>query len=266
MRGYKNIIIFMLIAGIILICGMLPVIAGGIQDSLESQSVTLGELHTVQFFDELTDFEKLSLIRYGVMAEVSEEKVKMNEEEVYAATNALLEPYLVNGLLPFEMDSNFLDNFQYMAKPTLFYHNTASRQSGIFWLIDLKSTDGNHNISMCIDDQDGKLMIISYYNEETNVYEESGLLKEELLEKFCEIFFGQIVIGDAGFMDEINEQELFRYKDAFGSLNVDGEYMISDVENTQEYSAVSFFWGDSQDGALDMQFVVHNNGFYNEWQ
>lgn len=266
MKMCKRIFLLLFVAVIVLLCGMFPTIAGRIQDSYESQNTTVAQMKTIQFSEALTDFEKLSLIRYGVMAEVSENKVRMSQQDVYTSARFLLEPYIGNQLLPFELDANSMENFAFQAKPALLYYNTASKQTGIFWLIDMKSPDGLHSISMCIDDQDGKLMIISYYNEEEMVYENLGLSYTDLLGTFGEVYLGQLVLGDSNLLDKSNGQTLFSYKNAYGSINAEGKFMISDIEEQKDYSAVNFYWGDSKEGALDMQFVVHSHGFYNEWQ
>lgn len=298
MSRFRHTILVVMAVGLILLCGMLPSIAGKLQDSLEGTNVALESVKTVQFSHELTDFEKLSLIRYGEMAEVSAEKTKMQTKQVQVCALSIINLYQENGLIPHVIDiedaAGALETFSFQVKPVLLYDTTSSEQRGIFWLVDIKSVDDLHFFSMCIDDQDGKLMIISYLNHEENrliaedgntVTEDSGYNaandsnytnesihtmyqhdKEELLEKFCTTYFSQIALWKEDQISEIVERGLFSYEGAYGNVGTDGTYYISDVEVTKEYAAVTFFWGDTKDGALDMHFAVHANGFYNEWQ
>lgn len=270
MKRLKSLVFFLLTSVIIIFGGMLPFIAGNVQDSLEGQAITLEKIKTVQFFNELTDIEKLSLICFGEMAEVSEEKANMNTKEVQTTAISILETFGKNGMIPLESDygtyGEMFWDFNFYAEPILLYNNTSSQERGIFWLIDLKSADGIHSISMCIDDQDGKLMIISYYKEAAEFYEALGYMKEELLNIFCETYFTQISLWDDNLLNEISNSSILFYDKTDGAMSVDGEYNISDMESTDDYAAVNFFWEDTQKGALDMHFVVHSSGFYNEWQ
>lgn len=255
MKKHKNILIFILTTAIILLCAMLPVIAGVIQDSLDGQSINYQEMRTVQFSRELSDLEKLSLLRYGEMLDVSEEKTRLKIAQVQDVAKSLLEPYINTGMMPV----NFED-FIFSASPKLFYNNTSSGISGIFWMIDMKSEDGNHMVSMCIDDQDEDLMLVSY-DCMMDIYSSLGLERDYILNTFCEIYFDRITIINEETTNAWVEQAILPDDNDSGNENI--EYVFPDIERTKSTSSIQFHWGNEKNGDINMKLSVYHRGFFN---
>lgn len=257
MKKFKHVLIFLLMASVILLCGMLPTIAGLLQDSLDGQSVTYAEMKTVQFSKELTDFEKLSLVRYGDLADVSDEKTHLKETEIQKVAINLLAPYVEAGLIPTDVTE-----FKFYGKPKLLYNDASSELSGIFWLVDMKSLDGNQTISMCIDDQDKDLMVVSY-DCMNNIYHENGFEMDSLLDIFCNIYFSTITVLEEETINGWTEFALDDNSEVSSAATDGGIFNITEKETTKRSSSLNFYWGDTINGSIEMVFSVYERGFYN---
>lgn len=274
MKLLKNIAIFVPTALIILFCGMLPTISGQVQDSLDGQNVTFAEMKTVQFSKEVTDFEKLFLMCYGDMVDVSDERTRFKERELEAHAKELLDPYVNAGLIP-----TSLEEFSFSASPRFLYMNDSSEISGIFWLVDMKYDYSKENISMCIDDQDGDLMLVSYdCLADRDIYESIGMDLDELMNIFCDLYFQQVDMFETVEIKDEEKNAFEQYTDSYGNNMgtefygesydaVEGTYgfYISGGEQTKSTSSVWYHLEDWENGNLDLRFNVYTRGFYNEF-
>lgn len=235
MRRFRNSIVLVLTAVVIVFCAILPQIPARIQDSLSDKRVVYEDIKTVQFYKDLTTVEKLFLVSRGSIISADEEKAKIKTENIREVVENALFPYIEAGLIP-----ENLSDFSIQYEPLLYYDSTVSDISNIFWCIDMKLSESNEQkIYLCIDDQSEKIMMISY----------------ECLERIC----------DEGMLEKLNTIFYNTYQDEMELWESTESYIIaSEQKNTAiEDAAITFCLSDAVYGELNMTFCANTKGFYN---
>lgn len=235
MKTHKNILFIILMLIIILLCGMFPTIAGVVQDSFDGQNINYEEIKSVQFSKKISTVEKFFLLSGGDIAAASEKKTKINAEKIRKTAEEALLPYVHRGMIRGD-----LSDFSIQYEPILYYNSEESDISSIFWMIDMTSytESWSERIYLCIDDQTGKLMVISYECSE-EIY--PAYMCDELLAWFYSTYYGEL---------DLSEEEK--------------AWLLSkEITPMDETSAITSHMGDETYGELAIMFCVNSNGFYN---
>lgn len=233
MKWYRNGIILILTVVVIVLCAMLPVITAQIGDSLADRNVVYEEMKRVQFFKELSDGERLHLLRYGSIATISEEKAKLKSEDMIEVLEAVLLPYSES---PFSIGN--LADYSMECTPVLYYSSTLPGLSGIFWMVDMESVDeeAGKRVSLCLDDQTNKVMLLSFECLEASCNEEA---LTDRLSYLCETYMGE--------KDFVTKEYENRF---WGEINA-----------TYEEQSIDYRFGDVIYGEISLMFKVYTYGF-----
>jgi len=155
----KNRIFTGLTILVIILCGMLPRLIGVVEDCFADQNVAYGDEKTVSLIRELNDVEKMYLLKSGTPVSISEERTKLKWTNMREVLDAALSWYTQNGFILGEANAFTITR----CEPVLYYSSQMPNVAGVFWKIDMELWDYyGQSISLCLDDQSGKVLLISY--------------------------------------------------------------------------------------------------------
>ena len=103
---------------------------------------------------------KLAILnRLGSSIELSENKAKMNQEEVLAAVHKGIQPYLDTQLMVYsEVDIQM--------HPSLIQSQTDQGLQSIVWFVDITGDISNYTfLQLIVDDETGSILMISFTHE-----------------------------------------------------------------------------------------------------
>lgn len=210
----------------------LPLVIAKIGDRIMDDKVYSAEVKTVQFMQELTDLERLHLIDSGMSVEIAEDRTNLKIEDMKEILATALEPYINQGLIVGTID----DFSMVTCDPYRCYSNEFSNLSGNFWEIRLELWDDlGQSLSVCLDDQTGKVLLVSY----------------ECLEP----------IYNPAMLDEYSAILLDSYYASMDNF----EFYIDNLE--EEYKKVSnshsvrMYMPDVLYGEIGVRFTASTNGF-----
>lgn len=237
MKKWKSINAVILVALVIVLCGMLPGIVAGTEELFRGEA-TYVDIKTMQFISELTDFEKMYLVVYGNKDDIEEERATLSYEDVLAMAEARLEPYFTTGLIAQEQKEFNVA----VCKPMLCYSNVYSQNylSGVFWVVHLECNVQNdkeikEEITICLDEISGEIVWIYYFNEK------GCYTPEELAEK--------AVVFQSLFMED---KEL---------LSAESQIYQSEYADIPKLYYVSFSLENAIYGNMYLEFWTTPNGF-----
>ena len=163
MKTNKNHIFVGLTLLAIILGAMLPTILAKVEDVFADEKVNYVKQKNVSLIRELSDVEKMYLLKEGTPVSISEERTNLSWTNMLEVLSAALSWYHSNGFI-YGAPKEFTI---VKCEPRLYYSNEMSNLSGIFWRIDMELVDYyNQSISLCLDDQTGKVLLISYECEE----------------------------------------------------------------------------------------------------
>ena len=133
------------------------------------------------------------------------------------------------------------EDFSMKCEPKLYYSNTISNLSGIFWEIYMELSDEyGQNIYLHLDDQTGKVLLISYES------------LDPIYQNLCtDVFMKKEKYIDYLFADYQANMDFFAYDRVYG-------------ENHQDYydaKQITYTIGDVIYGEILIKFVLTDSGF-----
>lgn len=159
MKKHKNEIFIVLTVVVIIFCGMLPKLIGLVEDYFADQNISYGEQKTVSLIRELNDVEKMYLLKNGTEVSISEDRTNLKWTNMSETLDAALSWYTQNGFIM----GQTADFTIIKCEPVLRYSTQMPNVSGIFWKVDMELSDYyGQSISLYLDDQTGKVLLISY--------------------------------------------------------------------------------------------------------
>lgn len=224
MKKWKSIGAVILVALVIILCGILPKIVAEVEE-LFTEEATYVDIKTMQFSSELSDLEKMYLVVYGNKDDIVVESATLSQEEALAIAQERLEPYFTAGLIAREQEEFDVA----ICKPMFCFSNTYSQNdlSGVFWVVHLENNGQNEKevteqnaqeadaqfdkemkaeITVWIDEISGEIVWIYYYNEK------GCYVPEELGQKAVD--FTSLFMEDKDFSSSENEIYVAEYNDA----------------------------------------------------
>lgn len=279
MKNNKNTIGLIFAAVSFLLCGMLPVTAGKLEDGFADKSSCYKEIKTVQFFRKLNDTQKLYLLSHGTVAEIAKERANLKQENMFETVRESLLPFTKTGYM-----EKISRDFSLECEPMLYYSNKESNLMAIFWEIQMEKESGG-KILLYLDDATGKILTISYDGEDS-VYDQ-------------ELFFtaGELFWAYLSYMDWFDDMEWYTLDGHYYEVNENAgkeyeenetvaEENVAEVKEkaTDEQNLESFYkirqdfidygykieegeqeriwrWGDSVYGEMGIRLSVSETGF-----
>lgn len=248
MKKWKSISAVILVALVIVLCGMLPGIVAEVEEFF-TEETTYVDVKKMQFSSELSDLEKMYLVVYGNKDDIVVESATLSQEEAIAIAQARLEPYFTAGLIAREQR----DFDVAICKPMFCFSNIYSQidLSGIFWVVHLENNGQNEKevteqnvqsakevkeeITIWIDEVSGEIVWIYYFNEK------GCYAPEELGENAVD--FTSLFMEDKDFSSSENEIYISEFDD------IPYLYYIS-------YSVENVIYGN-----IHLEFHTTQNGF-----
>lgn len=232
MKADKNRCMLLITILIIVISSMFPMLTAMLEDAIADDNICYEEIKTVQLFKELNDVQKMYLLEHGVRASISEERTSLKAENIQEVVVNVLGDYYAEGYIL----SQLSDFSIVKCEPFLYYSNTESNLSGIFWNIQMELWDEwGQSISLCLDDQTGKALLISYDCLET-VYQRKSW--SSMIEKLYSI-----------------------YQSKMSWYSINEEYR-EETETRKEKNLIHYSMGDAMYGEIGIDFIITKNGFY----
>lgn len=265
MKSNKNTAGLIFAAVSILLCGMLPVAAGKWEDGFVDKSPCYKEIKTVQFFRVLNDTQKLYLLSKGTVAEISEERANLQQENMFDTVRESLLPFTRTGFM-----GKIGRDFSLECEPMLYYSNTESNLMAIFWKIQMEK-ESVGEISLYLDDATGKILTISYEGEDSvydkELYFTAGELFWAYL-SYMEWFDNMEWYTLDGHYCEVNENLAEEQEETTEEQNLESFYRIRQDFIDYGYQIVGeggqeriWRWGNSVYGEMGIRLSVSETGF-----
>lgn len=160
MKKQHTSLIVSLTVIVIALCAVLPMLLFKLGDFVMDDKVYSAEVKSVQFSAELTDLERLYLIDRGMSTEITQDRTILKSEDMKEVLATSLTEYIDTGLLIVDI----IEDFDVVSCiPYRCYSNEIANLSGTFWEIYLESaSDPGHSLRVSLDDQTGKILLMSY--------------------------------------------------------------------------------------------------------
>lgn len=241
MRKGKNAVLVLLAAAVIAACAALPGLVSAFQDGAaigQTRYETIPNIQ-LQIRSEEADAPLKMLAMMGRMdggLEISENMASRSREEAEARALEILREYVDAGLVE-AFDPVVLDSRCMLATVTM-----DPALNGVYWMVTLVSADEYDyaQFDLAIDDKSGCALAVSYAVEEN----QSDQSQETLLNSFADFYFNSLGIPDYGY------------------------FITDDMESQytgEKGRAVRYRFGDTVYGEINVDFYVHQYGFYTEF-
>jgi len=234
MKKIRTWLIIFLTIGCIALTGLLPGIAGRIQDKQILNRVGYSQSSQVelQIREDMRPLDKLRMFtRRTALIEIPSSLARMTPEEAEQAAKAALEPYMDLGLMP-----EFAPDV-YEIRSMLIQTEDQTGLTGIIWSISLTgSPEGDPYVGLDLDDATGKLLRLYFSWENWDRTDQDTCLTQ-----FADVYFTGIDLPDYA------------------------AYAVSEPEipYAGEYATVRRFrFGDAVNGDLTVDLCIYPFGFY----
>lgn len=216
----------------------IPRLVCRIQDEKNSEAPAFAPMPSVR----LDMKERATIVdRLFMMAKVDgyiridESKAKHSGEEILTLVQQAIEPYVTIPIMDYRDDRIKL-------YPSLAKVDDAPELQGIVWFVTFsgEGKEGYSFLDLIVDDETGKVLVISYTQEAET---EKWLSAQETMEVFAELYFTNMGISE--YREYQNGEMTHAY--------VDGES-----------NGWRFSFGDITYGQVDVDLYVHEYGFYAE--
>ncbi len=166
MKGKKQPLLLLLAAGLVLLGGMLPRLAGAIQDSNTIGKVKYHLMEEVHLENNASSAtlnmrQKLSLLSgYQESMQLPDSMAAMSKEELLQVVNDALDDYQSAGLIPATLQEVTGKNVVYAA-PFLNSWDAEKAWSNVFWSVDFTDQDEGY-YSFIVDDETATICSMNY--------------------------------------------------------------------------------------------------------
>ena len=235
MKDKRNGIIFSLCLLVLLLCGMLPFFTAWGGDFVSKETITYHKMKTVQIYPEVNDIQKLYLLKSETFIPVSEKRCKLKKEDMGEIIENALAAYIDSNLI-----QGTLCDFSLECEPFRYYSVEDANLSSTIWVIRMELWDDlGQSIVVYLDDQDGKVLSLSY--DCLNLVYETGTLSERVW------VLSGIYLSYMDWMNTNVNEETSGVEPAFGY--------------EKKNSSLSYHVGDIGYGEIEIRFAIGENGF-----
>lgn len=233
-----------LVAALIIAGAFLPKITGAVLDistNEKSDSAPMQSLELAFSKDNQREprymLRRLALEQNKLAVPIAPDQAAMTEDEVYAAVEEGMEAYV---------DANVFEWFEVTsrgAEPYLAVDFDKKSNNAIVWDVTYSSdSEPYHYLILSIDDETGKIIFINYDTNGDDKYryydpEDQYLMMEGLVGAF------------------LSPLDLTSYESLTGTE-------VSEVNTTDEVTAVQYSFHDADYGDITVQFHIYPNGFF----
>ena len=239
MYKLKNSLMVLLAICIIVGCAVLPAAVTEFQDKFSWEQLKYDQISSIELdFSQketgLPTLGKLELLQDCVAMERLESEASKTKEEILAALEAGLQPYIDQNLLP---DDDGLTVASVI--PTLVYNPEDPTENMMLWCIELTNPEETYSyVSAIVDDESGHILALDFHSD-------GDFMLGQDWESFCihlaETFFSALELE---FPSE------------------DWLYNPTFVHGEPEYLEVKYSFGDLAYGEVLVTFSIYPNGFY----
>lgn len=235
MKKKSSNMIFLLCLVTLFLCAMLPSLTARIGDSLSNETITYHKVKTVQLYPKVNDIQKLYLLKSETFISISENRCKLKKADMSEIIETALSNYIDTNLI-----KGLISDFSLECEPFRYYSRTEANLSSTIWVVQMELWDEfGQSIVVYLDDQDGKILSISY-DCLNPVYEDAEL--SERIWLLSEIYLS--------YMDWVN---------------TDINEINSAVEHADDYDkkkpSLSYGVADEIYGETEILFVLTERGF-----
>lgn len=235
MHKIKSFFAVLLTVAVVAACAMLPTFVAGMQDNVQQDEITVGDVNEVKLeVEKLNMFEKLFLFREGQSIIYKKEKTELINYDMETMVSEQLGPYVEAGLIPGDIDDLSME-----ATPMLYFYSGKTDLSHVFWNINFFSQEEPfYHLELYVDDETGKIIVINLYCD-VPIYDNNMF---EKLQMFLEIYISNM------------EDELEYVSDA---------EIVENANTEVEVISAELRWGDLIYGELTLEFAFSPYSFYN---
>ena len=174
----------------------LPVIVLKSSDAISDGKIYTSEIKTIEFGKKIDTESLIYLIINGIRMETPESEMNLEADNLRSTIKDSLSLYYENGLITEDFDDySIREYWSYRV-----YSDSDSNISGAYWVIDMQTQSFPKNyLFLTIDDETGKILLITYVTEEST-YDVADL--ETYHEKLFETYSEDVGIKFDDYYDE----------------------------------------------------------------
>ncbi|WP_294238364.1 hypothetical protein [Pseudobutyrivibrio sp.] len=174
----------------------LPVIVLKSSDAISDGKIYTSDIKTIEFGKKIDTESLIYLIINGIRMETPESEMNLEADNLRSTIKDSLSSYYENGLITEDFDDYSIR--QYWSYRV--YSDSDSNISGAYWVIDMQTQSFPKNyLFLTIDDETGKILLITYVTEEST-YDVADL--ETYHEKLFETYSEDVGIKFDDYYDE----------------------------------------------------------------
>lgn len=225
----------------------LPILAGILQDSGVERTVSHRPLHSIApYISEngsgLLVSDKLKILQESEISSIVPAMASMTEEQVRAAVEAGIQPYVETGIM------RSFEAWEFHATPYVAISWQDAAHWFLYWEVSLVdvSDENQQSLNVTLDDETGKFLMLQYFDfyakEDLQLWDENCLPLNQ---------FAQIWLEQAGLWDSAQP------------VTVDPE--SQQVQGMPGMSTVVYALSDGGESPLHITFSVPGTGEYTMW-
>lgn len=248
MRKLLLPLFLLLIAGLLVTGAFLPQITAAVMDGAAGEAAATAPMQSVELKFGADNqqpgymMRKLALEQWMTTVPITADETSMTEDEVYAAVETGMEPYLEAGIF------EWFDFTYRMAEPYFGLDPYDKSNYMVFWGVTLvNESDPYQSLFLHIDDETGRILYIKYEtygDDRLNYYfPENHRL---MMEGFVDAYYSPL---------ELTQADLAEYKDLLGTS-------VEELDLTDDVTAVRYSFDDTQYGEIRVEFYITPSGFY----
>lgn len=200
MGKLKTVIILIVTLCLIVVCALLPVIIGTIQDSSAQNHAGHTAIRSVALnissAQGLSTVEKLILLNNNNSYTISEKEAKMTAMQALSCVKTHIEHYIDAGLLPY-LEAPYSE---YQTTPALCIDDTTQAHC-VVWAVCIENS-GSNLLTAVVDDETGIILSIEFQSYEQR-YDLTVEEKMYHMDVFTDLFLNQPNLNDISISGDI---------------------------------------------------------------
>lgn len=200
MGKLKTAIVLMLTLCLIVVCALLPVMVGAIQDSSAKNHAGHTAIKSVALnissAQSLSTVEKLILLNNNNSYTISEKEAKMTATQALSCVQTHIEHYIDAGLLPY-LEAPYSE---YQTTPALCIDDTTQAHC-VVWAVHIENS-GSNLLTAIVDDDTGIILSIEFHSYEQR-YDLTPEEKKYIIDVFTDLFLNQSNLNDISIKGDI---------------------------------------------------------------
>lgn len=248
MNKLKTVTVLLLTVLLIAALALLPQAVASVSDTMANEKPGTASIQSIELELRGDDqqpgymMRKLALEQWMTTVPIKSDEASMTEDEVYAAVEAGMEPYVQANIFEWF-------DFTYRAAEPYFGLDPYDKSNYmVFWGVTLVNESAPYqSLFLHIDDETGKILCIKYETYADDRFNYYYPEKQRLMmEGFVDAFLSPL---------ELTQADLAEYKDLLGTG-------VEELDLTDDVTAVQYTFDDAQYGEIHVEFYIIPSGFY----